>query len=388
MRDTCNIGALVAQEHLRVGPALVLLADPVAHRHPHVLEVHLVHLRLSINQHDGRQGDTGSFHVDEEEADALLFLGRRVSSHQTEYPVGVLPEGIPGLGAVHDVVVAVAYGGGLEGGEIGAGIGLGVALAPPYVARENIGQESLFLLIGAIGEDDRRDHLEAKRHCFRCPHPGTLAGKNVLLYRRPASAAVFHRPIGRCPSLFVENLLPAYIIVLYQTNMVIHLVLDVRGKFSLHKPANLLLELQLLCSKGSIHRSSPPRQISIAGIDSSTFPMRIERGIEQSFDYYRAPGSGWGIPEFSAPSQNSSMSDCRAASPATMASATLSKGWRHSETLPLLPMMRSRQRRPQRDSASSRTCLPWWITLPRIRAGRPAPVIVKSVFMCSSPYQA
>src|SRR5690606_5058849 len=183
-----------------------------------------------------------------------------VSSHQTEYPVGILPEGIPGLGAIDDVVVTFPHGRGLEGGKIGARIGLGIALAPPHIAGEDIRKEPLFLLLGTVGEDDRRYHLEAERNGFRCSQHGALTGEDVLLYRRPTSATMLHWPVRRCPAPVVENLLPAYIIVLYQTNVLIHLVLDIRRKFGLQKLANLLLELQFLCSKSGIHRCSPPRQ--------------------------------------------------------------------------------------------------------------------------------
>ena len=51
----------------------------------------------------------------------------------------------PDLLPVDDVVVAVAHGARLEAGEIGAGTGLGVALAPRVVP-EDARQEALLLL--------------------------------------------------------------------------------------------------------------------------------------------------------------------------------------------------------------------------------------------------
>ena len=135
--DAGNAGALVAEEILRVGPALAFLSDQVRNRHLHVLEEDLVDLVLLVQRDDRPDGDAGRVHVDEEKADALLLLHGGVGTHQAEDHVGVLGERRPGLLAVHDIVIAVANGAGLERGKVRPRAGLGVALAPPVVVRPN-----------------------------------------------------------------------------------------------------------------------------------------------------------------------------------------------------------------------------------------------------------
>ena len=79
-RNEGDIGALMGEQYLGVGPALVLLADQVVRRHADIVEENLVHLRVAIHQHDGLVGNAGRVHVDEQEADALLLLHRGVGA--------------------------------------------------------------------------------------------------------------------------------------------------------------------------------------------------------------------------------------------------------------------------------------------------------------------
>ena len=139
--DAGDAGALVAEQELGVVPALVLLADQVLDRHLHVVEEHLVDLVAAVDGQDRAHGDAGRLHVDQQERDAFLLLRRRIGAHQAEDPVGVLRQRGPGLLAVDDVVVAVALGRGLQRGEVGAGAGLGEALAPPVVEIGDARQE-------------------------------------------------------------------------------------------------------------------------------------------------------------------------------------------------------------------------------------------------------
>ena len=66
--------------------------------------------------------------------------------------VGVAAVGGPGLGAVEDVVVAVAPGRRTHRGRVGAGVGLGEAVGAEQVAGEHVGQPLLLLLLGALGD--------------------------------------------------------------------------------------------------------------------------------------------------------------------------------------------------------------------------------------------
>ena len=155
--------ALVAEQELRVVPALVELADEVLGRDADVLEPHLVDLVAAVDQLDRPDRHAGGGHVDEQERDAGLLLGLGVGADQVEDPVAVLPEGGPGLLAVDDELVAVADRGGAQRGEVGAGVGLGEALAPPDVEVRGLRQEALLLLLRAERRDHRADHRGVER---------------------------------------------------------------------------------------------------------------------------------------------------------------------------------------------------------------------------------
>ena len=71
-----------------------------------------------------------------------LCFGRiRVGAGGEPAPVGEVAAGGPDLLAVDDVVVAIADGAGLEGGEVGAGARLAIERAPPVVGAGDAGDE-------------------------------------------------------------------------------------------------------------------------------------------------------------------------------------------------------------------------------------------------------
>src|SRR4051812_42366888 len=76
--DSGHAGALVAEQEFCVGPALVLLADQVFDRYADIFEKDVVDLVRAVNGDDGAHGDTGRFHVDQQEGDAGLRLSRNV----------------------------------------------------------------------------------------------------------------------------------------------------------------------------------------------------------------------------------------------------------------------------------------------------------------------
>ncbi|GCC49733.1 hypothetical protein chiPu_0033885, partial [Chiloscyllium punctatum] len=139
--DAGHAGALIAEQELGVGPALILLADQVLGGDPDVLQENVVDLVRAVDGDDRTHGDARRFHVDQQERDAGLRLGGGIGPDQAEDPVGVLRQRGPGLVAVDDVVVAIAHRFGANGGEIGAGARLRIALAPPVLAGENPRQE-------------------------------------------------------------------------------------------------------------------------------------------------------------------------------------------------------------------------------------------------------
>ena len=150
----------------------------------------------------GRTVMPGDLHVDQQERDALLLLRRvRIGAHQAEDPVGVLAERVPGLLAVDDVVVALAFGARLERREVGARARLRIALAPPVFAADDARQEALLLRRAAERHDHRRDHLQAERNRARRAGGGGFLVEDVQLHRTPAGAAELLRPARRAPAL-------------------------------------------------------------------------------------------------------------------------------------------------------------------------------------------
>src|SRR5208282_6560246 len=107
----------------------------------------------------------------------------------------------PDFLAVDDKVVAVLDRASLKRGKIGAGAGLRIALAPDFVAGENLRQVALFLLLGPPMHQGGAEQTE--------PHPkeryrrtGALQLLRVddVLQDTGSAAAVLLRPVNSDPS--------------------------------------------------------------------------------------------------------------------------------------------------------------------------------------------
>ena len=85
------------------------------------------------------------------------FLTSGFGAHREPAVVGVAGERRPHLLAVDHVLVAVAHRARGERREVGAGAGLRVADAEVDVAREDLREEELLLLVGAEAHDRRPD---------------------------------------------------------------------------------------------------------------------------------------------------------------------------------------------------------------------------------------
>ena len=116
--------------------------------------------------------------------------------------------GGPNLRPVEDVVIAVTLCLQLERGKVRTRTGLGKALAPVMLAREDPGQEIGLLLVRAVMHQHRGNHLQTLRQQVRRTGTGAFGGEDVFLHRRPASAAIFHRPVHRAPALGSHDHLP------------------------------------------------------------------------------------------------------------------------------------------------------------------------------------
>src|ERR1700692_4047808 len=251
--DAGNIGALVAEQKLSVGPAAVFFADAVFDRHAHVLEPHLVDLVAAVQQHDGPDGDAGTLHIDQQEGDAGLLLGLRVGTHQTKDPIGILTERIPGLLAVDDVVISVAHGTGLQRRQIRARAGFRIPLTPPLLAGADLRQEPLLLRGRSERHADRRNHLVAEWNQARTAGQRRLLFKDVLLHRIPTLAAEFHGPPHAAPAALVQAALPQQVLFPAQLVTVEHLVGDVGRQLLAQEAAHLVPERQLFVGEFKAH---------------------------------------------------------------------------------------------------------------------------------------
>ena len=108
----------------------------------------------------------------------------RVGAREQQAPVGDLAAARPDLLAVDDEVVALVHGGGLERGQVAAGVGLGVELAPQLLGREDLLEIALLLRVGAVDDDGRPDDADAqavgRRRRVGLRH---LVGHDRLLHR-------------------------------------------------------------------------------------------------------------------------------------------------------------------------------------------------------------
>ncbi len=124
----------------------------------------------------------------EEARDAAAAVIRGASHDLVE--VGVPAMRRPGLRAVDDVGVAVAYGLGTHRRRIGAGVRLRQAVGAELIARQHPGQPFLLLLVVAGGEQaEARQRVHRRADTYRRPRRADLLQHlQVDLVRLPAPA--------------------------------------------------------------------------------------------------------------------------------------------------------------------------------------------------------
>src|SRR4051794_35585352 len=120
----------------------------------------------------------------------LLRIG--IGADETEDPVGVVGVGGPDLRPRDDEIVAVALGAGLQRGEIGAGVRLGVTLAPADLARRDLWQMLFLLGLITVLEQSRPEHPDAKTRQRRTRADFShLRAQHLVLGGAQAPAAIF-----------------------------------------------------------------------------------------------------------------------------------------------------------------------------------------------------
>ncbi len=168
--------------------ALADLAEHGGGRDAHVLEgqqrrvggVHAELLEALLADHAGR------VHRHEEEREAVV-AGVRVGLGDEHDHVGAVAVGDVGLGAVDDVLVAVAHRARLDAGDVGAGVGLGDAEAEDLLAGDRGDDPLLLLLLGAEREDRRHRHVGVDRDAHR-QAAGAARGRSPRRARATSSS--------------------------------------------------------------------------------------------------------------------------------------------------------------------------------------------------------
>ena len=132
-----------------------------------------------------------------------------VGARDHEDPLRPVRERRPDLLPVDDPLVAVEVGACLHVREVGAGVGLGVSLAPDLGAAEDAGEERPFLGVGAEVDDGRPEQpLADDPDPSRTARARVLLVEDHLLEQRRAAAAVLRGPAEADPTVAAELLLP------------------------------------------------------------------------------------------------------------------------------------------------------------------------------------
>ena len=202
---------LEAEQRVGHRPAVVHPAQHVVLRAPGVGEEDLAEVALAGDVDDRADLDPGLVHRYQHERDALVLGHVGVGAAQGEDHVPVQAGAGPDLLAVDHPFVAVELGPAPEVGQIGAGVRLGVALAPDVGAVEDAGDVVLLLLLGAPVEDGVADHRDAEpvvgAHGRHAPLGELLVEDRVLELGQPGSA-VLRRPVGREELVLAQDLPP------------------------------------------------------------------------------------------------------------------------------------------------------------------------------------
>jgi hypothetical protein len=158
---------LVHQRGLRDHPARADVAEPVGVGDPHVGEEDLVELGLACDLPQRPHLDARRGHVAHEVRHAAVRGHVGIGAGDQDGPPRLVRDGRPHLLPGHDPVVAVPYGAGAEGGQVGAGTGLAEQLAPDLLPRPQRPQPPRPLLVGAEPQDGRGGHAEADAVALR-----------------------------------------------------------------------------------------------------------------------------------------------------------------------------------------------------------------------------
>src|SRR5208283_1104679 len=154
--------------------------------------------------------DPRGFHVDQDITDPLMLGGGGIGAGQEEHPLRVMGQRGPYFRAIDDEMAVLLDGAGLQRGEVRAGVGLRIALAPDFRAGEDILEMGAFLFVRSPMDErwaDQPDAGTGEGHTAADQFELLLA--DDLLQRGPAATAIFARPGNPEPSACAELGVPA-----------------------------------------------------------------------------------------------------------------------------------------------------------------------------------
>ena len=241
---------------------------------------------------DGSDRDARRLHVDQQERDAFLLLGIRIGAHEGENHVGPVRHRRPDLLPVDHIVVAVANRARLEAGEVRAGAGLRVALAPPGLVPDDAAQILLLLLRCAEGVDHRPRHGRAERDQRRCARTAELLLEGKELLGLPTEPTMLLRPFPRQPAARAQPLQPGVVLVTLEMLATRLLSPNLGRHFALAEFPHLsaeCIELGVVLDNTNEHGASPlsllqrPEQLATGAAElksaSSPIPWSSRRGL-------------------------------------------------------------------------------------------------------------
>ena len=208
-----GLAPLEAEQRHGDGPAVVDAAD---HVRPSGTSASVKKTSLNSDSPEiiliGRTSTPGWRMSTSRNADPLVLRCVGVGAGEHEDVVGEVAGGRPDLLPVDDPLVAVEHGPAAEVAEVGAGVGLGVALAPQVLAGEDAGQ--------VVAPSARRSPTSAaccrasgcrrRRWSHRsAPRPWSNSSARITCSSaRQPRAAVLLRPAGRQVAVLVERVAP------------------------------------------------------------------------------------------------------------------------------------------------------------------------------------
>ena len=136
------------------------------------------------------------------------FFVPRGRTDQAEHPVRLPRVGRPDLAAGAHQIVAVVDRGHGQGGEVGPGLRLGIALAEEHLAGEDAREEVVLLSLGPVLDDRVRDHANSHGRQGRSTSKGGLATEDVVLGEAPVTPTVLEWPRRCRPASGVQDSLP------------------------------------------------------------------------------------------------------------------------------------------------------------------------------------